>query len=196
MDLYRQAIKSIHDLVEEAQKSDHPEPMVMALATVDQAGQPTVRIVYVHAVIDSGLVFFTNRNSRKAHQLEANPRAAACLYWQLPARQIQVEGFARPVDDEHADLYWAKRGRDSQLVAWASHQDDLVETQEQFNERLAEGRQRFDFQRQVPRPRHWSGYCLEPERIEFWKASWRYPQQRVCYQKTPDGWTLTQLTPP
>lgn len=196
MDLYRQALRAIQDIVEEAKHIALPEPTAMSLATVDEAGQPSVRTIYLHAVVDSGLIFFTNRNSRKARQLAANPRAAACLYWQPLARQIQIEGIARLLDDAAADAYWAERGRDSQLVAWtSSDQREPKASQEQFDHRLSEYRQQFDFQRQVPRPRQWSGYCLTPERIEIWKTSWRYPKQRVCYQKISDRWSVTHLNP-
>lgn len=195
MNLYRQALKTIQEVVDEARQDTLSESTVMSLATADETGQPSVRTVYLHAVVDSGLIFFTNRNSRKAHQLAANPRAAACFYWQPLGRQIQVEGIVQRLNDGEADAYWDQRGRDSQLVAWASGQREPGESREQFQRRLSEYRQQFDFQRQVPRPRHWSGYCLIPERIEIWKASWRYPKQRVCYQKTLDGWSVTHLNP-
>ncbi|EAR20367.1 pyridoxine/pyridoxamine 5'-phosphate oxidase [Nitrococcus mobilis] len=195
MDLYKQALKAIRDMVEEARQMALPDPMVMSLATVDAAGQPSVRTVYLQAVVDSGLVFFTSCHSRKAIQLAANPRAAVCLYSQPLARQIQVEGTAWLLGDEEAAIYWAMRGRDNQLAAWASGQIESLESREQFEQRLAEYRQRFDFQREVPKPHHWCGYCLAPERIELWKKSWRYPQQRVCYQKTADGWSVTHVNP-
>ncbi|MCO6440780.1 MAG: pyridoxal 5'-phosphate synthase [Nitrococcus mobilis] len=195
MDPYKQALQAIRDMVEEAKQIAPSDLMVMSLATVDAVGQPSVRTVYLQAVVDSGLVFFTSCHSRKAIQLAANPRAAVCLYCQPLARQIQVEGTAWLLGEEEADMYWATRGRDSQLAAWASSQAESLESREDFEHRLAEYRQRFDFRRQVPKPRHWCGYCLTPERIELWKKSWRYPQQRVCYQKAPNGWSVTHVNP-
>lgn len=195
MDVYSQALKIIQNMVEDAKQIALPEPMVMALATVDEAGQPSVRTVYLQAVVDSGLIFFTNRYSRKAIQLAGNPRAAVCLYCQPLAQQIQVEGSARLLTADEAATYWAMRGRDSQLAAWASAQSEPPEAREQLERRVSQYRQRFDFHRQVPIPSHWCGYCLEPQRIEFWKKSWRRPQQRLCYQNTPDGWSVIRLNP-
>ncbi len=195
MDLYKQALQAIRDTLEEAKQIALPDPMVMSLATVDAVGQPSVRTVYLQAVVDNGLVFFTSCQSRKAIQLAANPRAAVCIYCQPLARQIQVEGTAWLLGEEEAGMYWAMRSRDSQVAAWASGQAELSESQEHFEHQLAEYRQRFDFHRQVPKPQHWCGYCLTPERIELWKKSWRHPQQRLSYQKTSNGWSVTRVNP-
>lgn len=195
MDVYRQALKIIQNMVEDAKRMALSEPMAMTLATVDEAGQPSARTVYLQAVVDEGLIFFTNRYSRKAIQLAANPRAAVCLYSEPLARQIQVEGSARPLAADEAAAYWALRERDSQLAAWASAQSEPPEARDHLQRRVSQYRQRFDFHREVPIPSHWCGFCLEPQRIEFWKKDWRHPQQRLCYQNTPQGWSVIRLNP-
>lgn len=194
-DLYGQALKEFQYLLKEANKTVPPKPMIMALATADAAGRPSVRTVVLEAVDERGVVFFTHLHSRKGRHLASNPRAAVCFFWPSLKQQVEVEGTVERVTEEEADAYWARRDRDSQLAAWASHQSEPLASRETLTRRLLEYRKRFDFERQVPRPPYWSGFRIVPERIEFWKAGWRHLHERVCYQRSETGWSVTLLNP-
>ncbi len=183
------------ELLAQARDLEGAEAAVMSLATVGADGWPTVREIYLQAVDDAGLLFFTHDCSRKARQLAENPRAAACFYWPASGQQVQVEGVTEPVDDATADEAWAGRSRESQLAAWASRQSRPLESDEALTARVADYRKRFDFQRQIPRPPHWCGYRLVPERMEFWSSGWRNLNVRVCYERDTCGWVVQRLEP-
>ncbi|MDQ2696168.1 MAG: pyridoxamine 5'-phosphate oxidase [Pseudomonadota bacterium] len=195
MDLYSEALKRFQELLTEAGKTGLRDAAVMTLATVDERGRPSARTVFLEAADEQGFVFFTNRHSRKGRQLAANPQAAMCFFWQPLRQQVQVEGTVEQLAEAQADAWWAGRDRDTQLVAWASRQSAPLESNEALKQRLTEIRQRFDFQRQVPRPSWWSGFRLVPERIEFWRAGWHHLHERVCYQKSAGAWSVTLLNP-
>jgi pyridoxamine 5'-phosphate oxidase len=194
MDLYAEALNRFRDLLEEARKTNLPEPTSTTLATTDASGHPTARTVLLKGLDNRGFTFFTNLNSRKGRQLHENPRAAMCFFWQYLMQQVVVEGLVELISDEEADAYWVTRERNSQLCAWASKQSSVLDSRETLSRRLAEFRERF-MDRQIPRPRNWSGYRLVPERIEFWTAGWHRPHERVCYQKSLSGWSVTLLYP-
>ena len=194
MTLYLQALKRFQDLLEEAKQLSLREPLAMALATADEQGKPSVRTIYLGGVDERGLVFFTNRHSRKSRQLVANPHAAVCFFWPLLGQQVQVEGAVESVSEAEADACWATRDHHSRLAAWASQQSEPLDSQETLKHRLEAYRQQFDLQ-PIPRPSYWCGYRLVPERIEFWKTGWGYLHERECYQKSGDEWTMTLLNP-
>ena len=194
MDLYVEALSRFHDLLNEAQKTDLFEPTAMTLATCDAQGHPTARTVLLKKVDERGFAFYTNLNSRKARQLEDNPRAALCFFWQSLMQQVTVEGSVEMLSDKEAEAYWHTRERDSQIGAWASKQSALLDSQETLHRRHEQYRDRFKDQK-VPRPADWSGYRIIPERIEFWKSGWHRLHERVCYSKSEEGWTLTLLYP-
>lgn len=194
MDLYQEAVEKFRWLFAEARKCGHCEPTAMSLATVDERGRPTVRTVLLRSFDARGFVFFTNRQSRKARHLERNPSAALCLYWFALEHQVTVEGTIEVLEAAEADGFWSSRSRDSQLTAWASAQSESLESREALTRRIAEYRDRFDGQR-VPRPPHWQGYRLVPDRIEFWKSDWHRAQERVCYERTGEGWARRLLYP-
>jgi len=151
----------------EARASEPNDPEAMALATADADGRPSVRMVLLKGHGPDGFVFYTNEHSAKGDQLAINPRAALLLHWKSMRRQIRVEGPVERVPNEQADAYFASRARDSQLGAWASDQSRPLDQRETFEARFEEVKRRFDGQR-VPRPAHWGGYRVAPERIEFW----------------------------
>lgn len=194
-ELYGQALKEFQYLLKEAKKADPSKSMTMALATTDAAGRPSVRTIVLEAVDQRGLIFFTHLHSRKGSHLASNPHAAACFFWPSLKQQVEVEGTVQQVTEQEADAYWKTRDRDSQLAAWASHQSEPLASRETLKRRLLEYRKQFDFERQVPRPAYWSGFRIVPERIEFWKAGWRHLHERVCYQKSENGWSVTLLNP-
>jgi pyridoxamine 5'-phosphate oxidase len=194
-DLYEEALRRFGELLEEAMKTDLPEPTAMTLATATADGRPSVRTVLLKHHDRRGFVFYTNLQSRKARQLRDNPRVALCFYWQPLARQVLIEGAAEQVDAEEADRYWASRPRDSQIGAWASLQSETLEDRAVLERRVEEMRERFR-DRPVPRPPQWGGYRVVPDRIEFWTAGWHRLHERVCYRLDASGsWRRELLYP-
>lgn len=171
-----------------------PEPTAFALGTVNDTGQPSVRIVLLKQVDDRGFVFYTNFESRKGRELLASRRAALCFHWQQLEVQVRVEGVAQPVSDEEADAYFASRARGSQLGAWASIQSRTMTSPGDLDERLREMERRFDG-KPVPRPPHWSGFRIVPERIEFWRNMPSRLHVRHLYTRDDGGWRVEQLYP-
>ena len=166
----------------------------MALATADGRARPSVRTVLLKGLDTRGLVFYTNLRSRKGRALAVNPHAALCLYWDPLRRQILVEGRVERVSEREANAYWATRPRASQLAAWASQQSQPLDRRATLLARLAAARRQFAG-RPVPRPPHWSGLRLLPDRLEFWTARPSRLHDRLCYTRRGPRWTRTLLYP-
>lgn len=171
-----------------------PEPTAFALGTVDESGQPSVRIVLLKAVDQRGFVFYTNFESRKGRELLSTHRAAMCFHWQLLEEQVRVEGRIEVVSDAEADAYFASRARGSQIGAWASIQSRPMNEPGDLDRRIAEVEERFR-DKPVSRPPHWSGFRVIPERIEFWKNMPSRLHVRHVYSRSGDGWATAQLYP-
>ena len=146
-----------------------PEPTAFALGTVNEDGQPSVRIILLKGMDESGFVFYTNFESRKGRELLANPKAAMCFHWQPLVRQVRVEGVTVPVSTEEADVYFASRERGSQIGAWASQQSRKIARRGDLESRIRDVEARFQGT-PVTRPPYWSGFRLVPSRIEFWRG--------------------------
>jgi pyridoxamine 5'-phosphate oxidase len=151
----------------EARASEINDSEAMALATADRSGQPSVRMVLLKGHGPEGFVFYTNEQSTKGEQLSENPRAALLFHWKSLRRQARIEGGVERVPDAEADAYFATRARDSQLGAWASDQSRRLDDRATFEARFEQVRRQFDG-KDVPRPPHWRGYRVVPDRIEFW----------------------------
>lgn len=178
----------------EARGSEPNDPEAMALATVDGAGQPSVRMVLLKGHGPGGFVFYTNLDSRKGEDLAANRRAALLFHWKTLRRQVRVEGAVTPVSDEEADAYFASRGRESRLGAWASDQSRPLESRSLFEARFHEVRDRFEGG-DVPRPPRWSGFRVVPQRIEFWRDREHRLHERRVFVRTEQGWDEGLLFP-
>ncbi|MDP8994043.1 MAG: pyridoxamine 5'-phosphate oxidase [Pseudomonadota bacterium] len=179
----------------EAQLAEPNDPTAMALATADAAGRPSVRMVLLKGHDERGFVFFTNCRSRKGEELADNPRAALLFHWKSLRRQVRAEGPVEPVGEAEADAYFATRARDSQLGAWASDQSRPLDARETFEARYEEVRARYEG-REVPRPPHWSGYRILPERIEFWTdRPHRLHERRLFTRRPGGGWDEGLLYP-
>jgi pyridoxamine 5'-phosphate oxidase len=171
-----------------------PEPTAFALATVNDDGQPSVRMLLLKEVDDRGFVFYTNLESRKGVDLAKNRRAAMNFHWSPLERQVRIEGQVTPVSDEEADAYFATRPRGSQIGAWASRQSRPMDRASDLDARVAEYEQRFDG-RDVSRPPFWSGFRLVPSSIEFWAGKPNRLHDRQLYTRDGEGWRVTQLYP-
>jgi pyridoxamine 5'-phosphate oxidase len=171
-----------------------PDPTAVALATVDALGYPAVRIVLLKGVDERGFVFYTNYESRKGRELLATPHAALCFHWAAIEVQVRVEGQVTTVSDIEADAYFASRSRGSQIGAWASAQSQPLGRYADLEERVVAYQRKFDGH-PVPRPPHWSGFRVAPERIEFWKGRESRLHERHVYTRRPDGWAMEMLYP-
>lgn len=178
----------------EARASEPNDSNAMALATVDAAGQPSVRMVLLKGHGPDGFVFYTNRASRKAGDLAAVPKAALLFHWKSLRRQIRIEGAVSRVSDAESDAYFASRSRDSQLGAWASDQSRPLDARATFEARYEEARARFEGG-DVPRPPHWGGYRVAPSAIEFWQDREHRLHERRLFVREGDAWSEGLLYP-
>ena len=170
------------------------EPNAMVVATVDDGRRPTSRTVLLKGIDDRGFVFYTNYDSRKAGDLDANPDCALLFPWHQLERQVRVEGRAARLTREENAAYFATRPRASQLGAWASPQSQVVADRAALDAAYAEMARRFEGQ-DVPVPEHWGGFRVEPETVEFWQGRRGRMHDRLRYRRTSGGWVTERLGP-
>lgn len=185
----------LHDTV----ASGMHEPNAMVVATVSAEGRPSARMVLLKGVDQRGFVFYTNYDSRKAHDIDANPAVSLLFPWQELQRQVRVEGTATRVSQEESEAYFASRPRESQLGAWASPQSRVVASRSALDERYGGVLAQFADVDDVPLPPHWGGFRVRPELVEFWQGRKGRMHDRLVYRRAePDAhapWTVDRLAP-
>jgi len=186
--------RSVYALAGKTDRAIIPDPSAMALGTIEEGGQPSVRVVLLKAFDDRGFVFYTNYEGRKGRELLAHPKAALCFYWAPLDIQVRIEGTVTKVADVEADAYFATRERSSQIGAWASRQSRPIESPTALAERVAKYEREFEG-RAVPRPDFWSGFRVAPDKIEFWKAKPNRLHERHLYIRDGDNWRIEALYP-
>lgn len=198
MTLYAEALATFDDLYAQAKTAGVPEPTAMTVATVDADGQPSARMVLLKSHDERGFVFYTHLDGRKGRELQAHPKAALLFFWKAlgdDGVQVRIEGDVEIVDDAEAEAYFARRPRDSQLGAWASHQSETLDARETFEHRFEEAKARFEGV-DVPRPPRWGGFRVMPRNIEFWYGAQFRLHERHLYERGVDGvWTKRMLYP-
>jgi len=166
----------------------------MTLATASQDGDPDARIVLLKSFDDSGFVFYTNYKSRKAKELNENPRACLLFYWAKVWRQVRIEGAVEKVSETESEAYFQSRPLGSRLSAWASNQSEVIDSREILEARFVELQTRFG--NNVPRPPHWGGYRVKPHTIEFWQGQENRLHDRLRYRLQENGvWLIERLGP-
>ncbi len=191
-----EVVATLEQLVEQARAAGDREPTAMNLATVDGEGRVSARVVLLKSVAADGLRFFTNYTSAKAAALAAHPQAALTFHWKALAEQVQArfEGVVVALPEADSDAYFATRARESQLGAWASLQSQALPDRAAFERRYADFARRFEGAA-VPRPPHWGGYRLRPDRVEFWYGARHRLHERIVHVLRGNAWQRGLLYP-
>lgn len=186
-------LELFHRWHQEALTAVH-EANAMTVAAVDAQGRPSARQVLLKQADEQGFVFYTNYKSAKAIALETNPWASLLFWWDKLERQVRIEGSVEKVSAAESDAYFASRPRASQIGAWASSQSQPISSRAELEARFEEYERQFSGQ-PVPRPPHWGGYRVKPERIEFWQGLPGRLHDRIIYLRTSEGWSKQRLAP-
>ena len=196
-DVQPAAVAQFRQWLDEAVAAQLPEPAALTLATVDPAtGQPSQRVVLLKGLPDdAGFLFFTNYDSQKGHELGAQPRAALNFFWPGLERQVRVEGLVEKASEAVSTAYFQSRPRSSQVGAWASPQSQVIGSRAELEAREHEIEAEFAAQNPLPRPPHWGGYVLRPQRVEFWQGRPSRLHDRLVYEREGEGWKISRLAP-
>jgi pyridoxamine 5'-phosphate oxidase len=190
----RDPIDVFREWLAEAEASEPNDPNAMAVATVDGAGNPSVRILLLKGLDQRGFAFYTNFESRKGGELLAQRRAALCFHWKSLRKQVRVEGPVEIVSDAEADAYFHSRAYVSQIGAAASDQSRPLDSRATLERRVAELQEKLDGA-EVPRPPNWSGFRVLPHTIEFWKDGPFRLHDRIVFRRQGLEWVSERLYP-
>jgi pyridoxamine 5'-phosphate oxidase len=179
--------------IDEALASTVKEPNAMTVATADAAGHPSARIVLLRGWDERGFVFFTNYESRKGREIDANPFASLLFFWDLLEREVRIDGRIERLSGAESDAYFERRPRGHRLSAWASPQSRTVADRATLEAAMADAETQFVGD--VPRPPYWGGYRVIPDAIEFWQGRRNRVHDRLVYRRSEAGWTRERLAP-
>jgi len=184
------------DWFNEAKKTEINDPNALALATVGKNGIPSVRMVLLKDFNEKGFVFYTNLNSRKSKEIESNPTASMCFHWKSLLRQVRITGKLSNVSNADADNYYNSRSYGSKIGAWASSQSSILKSRDELINSIEEFKKKYPNKKDVPRPKHWSGWNLNPFEIEFWLDGKDRIHERLRYtKKVNNEWEKNLLSP-
>lgn len=169
------------------------EANACVVSTVDSEGQPSGRIVYLKELLDGHFIFYTNYHSHKGKDIERNNKISMLFFWPLLQQQIRIEGICQKVDAAVSDAYFQSRPRGSKIGAWASRQSEQLESRAELEKRFHEFAEKFPDE--VPRPPHWGGYALIPERVEFWQGRPSRLHDRFVFKRDGNNWIIERLNP-
>lgn len=190
----RDPIALFEDWAVQARATEINDSHAMALATVDEAGMPDVRMVLLKGLDERGFVFYTNAESTKGEQLIGQGKAALCFHWKSQRRQVRIRGEVERVTEAESDAYFASRARGSQIGAWASQQSRPVDSRDTLKAATKEIEAKYEG-RAVPRPPRWYGWRVKPETIEFWQNGAYRLHDRIVFSRTAKGWETSRLFP-
>ena len=180
----------------EAKKTEINDPNALALATVGKNGIPSVRMVLLKDFNEKGFVFYTNLNSRKSTEIKFNLNASMCFHWKSLLRQVRITGKLSNVSDVDADNYYNSRSYGSRIGAWASNQSSILKSRDELIKSIEEFKKKFPNEKNIPRPKHWSGWNLNPVEIEFWLDGKDRIHERLRYTKKNNiKWERNLLSP-
>ena len=188
--------KLFEEWFEEAKKSELNDPNALALATSNKKGVPSVRMVLLKGFSEKGFVFYTNLNSKKSGDIQSNPHASMCFHWKSLLRQIRIVGKINSVSNKDADEYYNSRAYGSRIGAWASKQSTVLDNRNQLFQAIEDFKKKYPDENNVPRPKHWSGWNLTPDEIEFWLDGENRIHERLKYTRDQTGsWNKSLLSP-
>ena len=180
----------------EAKKTEINDPNALALATVGKNGIPSVRMVLLKDFNEKGFVFYTNLNSRKSNEIKSNPNASMCFHWKSLLRQVRITGKLSNVSDAEADSYFNSRSFGSRIGAWASNQSSVLESRDKLIESIEGFKKKYSNEKNIPRPKHWSGWNLNPIEFEFWLDGKDRIHERLLYSRVDSNkWEKNLLSP-
>ena len=179
----------------EAEKKEINDANAFSLATTSNTKESSVRMVLLKGLSSKGFVFYTNINSPKSEDLNKNPQAAMCFYWKSLLRQVRILGNVTQVTDKESDIYFDTRPYESKIGAWISDQSKIMKDRSEFLKKIGNFKTKYKNEKNIPRPKHWSGWCLEPVSIEFWLAEKYRNHERLRYKKISNTWKKEILYP-
>lgn len=178
----------------EAFERNCAEPHAMVISTCVN-NRPSSRTVYMKELVEEGLIFYTNYESRKGKEIDQNPNVSVIFYWDCLERQVRIEGKAIKAPSEMSDDYFASRPRKSQLGAWASRQSESIAERSELEKAVEEIENRFKGVVKIPRPDFWGGYLIQPIYFEFWQGRPGRLHDRICFSKTENKWNTSRINP-
>lgn len=195
-DIVKNPLKQFDNWFKEALKSEILEPNAMTLATCNKTGRPAARIVLLKGFDENGFIFYTNYNSQKGKELSGTPFAALVFNWLDLQRQIRIEGKVEKLNAEQSTTYFHRRPKGSQIGAWASPQSQVISHRNILEENVKQLKQQYANQENLPRPDHWGGFRVIPDKIEFWQGRSSRLHDRIRYTLQTNGdWKIERLAP-